>query len=768
LKCGFCHFMLKQYAEAHEKFEAIVAMGDEKYSLTCYIQLAEIAAIKNNASQASAYYEKAFALAPSDGEIVKKLADTYFKLGRFSEAAEKYKALLNISPRLKEAEFKLGVLYTRTSNYNDAIFYLNRVAGEYEDNIDFISSVSRCEFELRRFDDAMTHYKRLLTYEPDNTDALYKIAEIDYGRKNYEEAQLALNKYIKIKPGDFNAYLLNGHCARKMNNFDAAVANYMKCREIAPEYCEVNMALGALYFDLHKEELALACFNKVIEKEPFNVNANYMSALSYMALSNFTAAAAGFKKVIELQPANKEALIKLARIRKMNENYEEATTLFMKALEISPDMPEITLEIGECLMNARRFAEAVSYFLKLLSAEPKNARALLNLAKIKEGLGETNNALSFYERLFEVDENSIEACAGMAKILYARGQLDKAMFLYQKALKLRPDDLGIMTSLSEIYLKLKHEPEALSVFNEMLRIDPKNTGAMINLAKLYRSRSQFSDALKHYIALGFDYESAMVYKELGETANALTYFEKAIKSDAGNINARTEIGELYLKQKKYSDALKHLAAVIELKPDSFRARYLSGLACFEQGLFERCRNEFEQCVKIDGTSADSFFYLAESHYNLENFAAARQNYLKALSLACEIPLIHNRLGFINFKEHNYEMAETEFKKALAKDAANVEANYHLALIEIAHARYNDAILRLKKITLNRNTSDTYAKLAEALYKSGHCEQALEEALNSLKKDPNNTDAHYYLGLSQKELKRYRDAETSFIKCCEIN
>ncbi|HOD41921.1 MAG TPA: tetratricopeptide repeat protein, partial [Candidatus Wallbacteria bacterium] len=356
----------------------------------------------------------------------------------------------------------------------------------------------------------------------------------------------------------------------------------------------------------------------------------------------------------------------------------------------------------------------------------------------------------------------------MAKILYARGQLDKAMFLYQKALKLRPDDLGIMTSLSEIYLKLKHEPEALSVFNEMLRIDPKNTGAMINLAKLYRSRSQFSDALKHYIALGFDYESAMVYKELGETANALTYFEKAIKSDAGNINARTEIGELYLKQKKYSDALKHLAAVIELKPDSFRARYLSGLACFEQGLFERCRNEFEQCVKIDGTSADSFFYLAESHYNLENFAAARQNYLKALSLACEIPLIHNRLGFINFKEHNYEMAETEFKKALAKDAANVEANYHLALIEIAHARYNDAILRLKKITLNRNTSDTYAKLAEALYKSGHCEQALEEALNSLKKDPNNTDAHYYLGLSQKELKRYRDAETSFIKCCEIN
>jgi tetratricopeptide (TPR) repeat protein len=136
LQSGFCHFMLKQYAEAEEKFSRLVSFNDEKYSLTCYTQLAEIALIKNNHSQAAGYFEKACSLAPADAEIVKNLADAYFKLGRSSEAIDKYKTLLNISPKLGEAELKLGILYTRTSNYNDAMFYLSRSGEEFSENID--------------------------------------------------------------------------------------------------------------------------------------------------------------------------------------------------------------------------------------------------------------------------------------------------------------------------------------------------------------------------------------------------------------------------------------------------------------------------------------------------------------------------------------------------------------------------------------------------------------------------------------------------------
>ena len=137
--------------------------------------------------------------------------------------------------------------------------------------------------------------------------------------------------------------------------------------------------------------------------------------------------------------------------------------------------------------------------------------------------------------------------------------------------------------------------------------------------------------------------------------------------------------------------------------------------------------------KNDPTKANEVFLLNESltslfdlqslhqHLGLQLFSRKKYNqakveYLKALKLKPNVPVIHKNLGLIYFNSKNYRRAETAYRKALQLNPGYTPALAKLALSLAAQKKYISAERKFKQaIRAEPSNPDHYLNLGHFYY-----------------------------------------------------
>lgn len=132
---------------------------------------------------------------------------------------------------------------------------------------------------------------------------------------------------------------------------------------------------------------------------------------------------------------------------------------------------------------------------------------------------------------------------------------------------------------------------------------------------------------------------------------------------------------------------------------------------------------------------------------------------------------HKEIGFAYYIEKNYQLAYTEFHKALKADPNNKDALHGLALVHMEFQEYEMARdLFLKALSIDPNYADAWFNL-------GLCYQKLnnhEEAINAFSKALSNpifiTQDKAYLaqGISYYRLGKYEKGKDSFDRAIKRN
>lgn len=132
---------------------------------------------------------------------------------------------------------------------------------------------------------------------------------------------------------------------------------------------------------------------------------------------------------------------------------------------------------------------------------------------------------------------------------------------------------------------------------------------------------------------------------------------------------------------------------------------------------------------------------------------------------------HKEIGFAYYIEKNYQLAYTEFHKALQIDPNNKDALHGLALVHMEFQEYEMARdLFLKALAIDSNYADAWFNL-------GLCYQKLNmhnEAINAFSKALSNPlfitqdKAHFAQGLSYYKIGKYEEAKNSFDKAIKRN
>ena len=117
----------------------------------------------------------------------------------------------------------------------------------------------------------------------------------------------------------------------------------------------------------------------------------------------------------------------------------------------------------------------------------------------------------------------------------------------------------------------------------------------------------------------------------------------------------------------------------------------------------------------------------------------------------------------------YDQAVSKFRKVIARDPGNFEAQFNLAIAYLNSEQYSNAILEFKKaIYINPRSAEAWSNLAFVYDKLGWSEKALNALYKAVISNPNNITARINLATVYAQNNRYNEAIAQYKQIIQID
>ncbi len=366
-----------------------------------------------------------------------------------------------------------------------------------------------------------------------------------------------------------------------------------------------------------------------------------------------------------------------------------------------------------------------------------------------------------------------------ASTLDIEGKYAEAILDYQEALKLDPSS-GIYYVLAKDYLRLTKLSPALENSKKSVEMEPENTEYLTLLGTIY-SFSQLPDS-------------------------AETIFEKIVKLDSTDVNARFNLAQLNEKDKP-TKALELYKEILKITGPEWNVLIKIADLNDRLGQVEQTVSTVEELLELNPSSLKLQKLLIESYIKTEKYDKA----LKLVDNSLEI--FPDDLNLIELKGNTYvkmkewEKGAAEYKKILSKpkvpfdikmrigtafysealkdstvlpvafdvlqqvdqDSADWQINAFMG--ELSSKQKNDSLTLYyfnKAIELAPMNPDLRIRLGQILFQNGDFKTDIEEMKKAVKNFPNNFVINLILGLSYSQENDNENALQYLKKSVEIN
>lgn len=507
-----------------------------------------------------------------------------------------------------------------------------------------------------------------------------------------------------------------------------------------------------------------------------------------------------------------DAVYNLAYIDYTQQKYDTAMAGFREAegyeayRELSP------YYIADIYLKLQRYEEARQQAEQYLAAYPQQPK----VAEMQRVLGEAHYALQRYADAVPSLEAYATAVGRDAdrKALYDLGMSYYRTQVYSKAAA----TLGAATGVDDIvtqnayyhmglaYLQLKERSQARMAFAQAAAKD--------------FDRAVKEEALYNY-ALCIHETS---YSPFAESVTVFERFLNEFPQSAYTEKVNDYLVEVYLNTRSYAAALQSIAKISRPGARILEAKqkllFRLGTQAFAQAAFENAVDCFSQSLQLGQynrqTQADAYYWRGEAKYRMEDYGAAGTDLRRYLELAPsrssqEYALALYNLGYVAFKQKQYEAAQGWFSKCIAQasvlqersvlaDAYNRSGDcyFYARRFEEASGQYAQASVTYPALgdyslfqegfvkglqrdytgkiqTLNRLLADypTSQYLDDALYEQGRAFVQLEDNANAINRytlltqrfpdSPLSGKAANEIGLLYYQSDRYEEAIAAYKK-----
>lgn len=343
---------------------------------------------------------------------------------------------------------------------------------------------------------------------------------------------------------------------------------------------------------------------------------------------------------------------------------------------------------------------------------PDSTITMLREAQILAGNGKTSEAIKILKKLEILEEGNEEIHITLATIYSQLRKHELALGHYQKALELVDEDQMI-----DIYLDIALEFENMS-------------DHLSAIETLKKSLALFPD---HEIML---YEIAFCYDAIGKTEEGIKYLQSLIDEDPYNFVAWHILGNFYMGQGKFKEAIQAYDYCLAIEPDYLAGHVNKASAYVEMEEYAAAIEAFKEIDTKELPDASVFCFIAECYEKLGLYDEATDHYWESLSIDDTFIDAYIGLAIVSKLKNEHQDALDWMQKALSYSPGNAEIQIQVADC-LYRAGYDFEAMSMYKVILEKDQSNTTAwiELSDILAESHNLEDALDLLAEGAKKNP---------------------------------
>ncbi|MBN2232269.1 MAG: PEP-CTERM system TPR-repeat protein PrsT [Deltaproteobacteria bacterium] len=380
-------------------------------------------------------------------------------------------------------------------------------------------------------------------------------------------------------------------------------------------------------------------------------------------------------------------------------------------------------------------------------------------ALLHEGLkysrsGNHRGAVVLFKNALEKDPNYVDARYHLADAYLHVGKFDQAEKELLKLSRQLPEDRRVALKLGELYIHTRRVDEAIGAISAVLEKEPENAAALDLLGAGWamkgddrKARDFFRRAIeKDPGNTRYRLHLARLYLGCREDALARSLLEDLLTDDAGNSEAAYLLAGLEARRGERDKALKIYNDLAAAKPGEFRATYLAGIIHLESRRLDAAAKSATDLQARFGKRPEGPRLQGLVDYFSQRYDEAEVQLLESLSRQPELSAFYF-LGLTYFQQQKFELALSQFQKAIDVSPSFVKAREMVAMTLLKQKRLDDAVNEARKaLELGDDNALAHNILGSAYLAKGNFDDAMQEFDRAIAIDPGLADARLKKGL----------------------
>jgi len=252
-----------------------------------------------------------------------KTATRQHSEGRYAEAVESYRELLQTDPANAELYVNIGIALkaqgksdVAIANYKQAIQLKPELAEAYY-------NLANAFRDQQRYAEAIENYRQAVTLKPDLAQAYYNMGDALRSNKQPEEAIEAFRKAVTIKPGYAIAHNNLAMILNDIGRSAEAIENYRKAIQSRPDYAQAHNNLGIALKNQGRLDEAIASYAEAVRLKSDYPEAYYNMGIALHARGDHDRALECWQRAIELAPDYAQAHWNRSLVLLLEGRYDE-------------------------------------------------------------------------------------------------------------------------------------------------------------------------------------------------------------------------------------------------------------------------------------------------------------------------------------------------------------------------------------------------------------------------------------------------------------
>lgn len=640
-----------------------------------YLKDAQEYAEKGDLNSAIIQLKNAVKEDPKNTQARFQLGLNYLLRGDGAGAEKEFERARSLGMAMQELAIPLGTAYLM-QNKADKVLAEIKPEKAYPNNIQSGIYVlhANAHLALNAPDKARSAFQEAVRLDPASPNALLGQARMAVGDKQFDTAQELASRVQKDHPNNGDAWAVLGEIARLKGDYPRAKQNFDKAVDLSPTNFPAMLGSAIANIALGDTATAKNRIDRILRLVPNHPMANYLHAVLQFQQKNLTGAAEALQVALRVMPDHTPSLQLMGTIDFAGGRFEQAAQSLTRVVHAAPKNIPAGKLLAATHLKLQQPAKAIKVLEDILASAPQDAQllALMGTAYIQNkqtekgteyleraveaapdaagihtqlalgrlASGDTSQAVKELEAAVDLGQNVFQADVMLIMIHLRKGEYQKALAQAQEFAKKLPDSPLPYNLMGAASMGINDSKAARQSFEQALKKDPGFLSATLNLGRLDESEGKLDSARDKYLSvlkkqegnLGALMSLARIAEQQGSEEQALNYYETAWKSNSSEIQPGLVLIEYFNRKRQ---PLRAISIAREMKvqhPNNPAVLNALGMSQMAAKDYHNAKNTFAEMVKLLPQSDQAYFLLGQANLALQDAAAARDNFKKAISI----------------------------------------------------------------------------------------------------------------------------------------